>query len=290
MEKQRESIYTRYVPGLTPESEFTGEACQLVFQSGKLLVTEPSSPPGIPMARSLEELAVTPLRILYLGTFAGLPCYASEVSAEAPEPPGLAFRPLRSLYEVLEEDLFHLAGKALQLLVWDGNHRFCGRCGTETAHSLTERSRICPQCGLVSYPQLAPAVITAILKDNQLLLAHAPHFQNGMYGLIAGFVEPGETLEDCVRRETMEEVGLKVKNITYFGSQQWPFPNSLMVGFLAEYESGEITVDGEELDHAAWFPTDQLPVIPPPVSIARKIIDWVVEQHSESGAAADKEL
>jgi NAD+ diphosphatase len=291
MEKQRESIYNRYIPGLGPDSEFTGAACQLIFHSGKLLVTEDASGLGIPLARTPEELPVTPLRTIYLGSFAGLPCYAAEVSPETPEPPGLAFRPLRSLYDVLEEDLFHLAGKALQLLAWEGTHRFCGRCGTETASSLTERSRICPQCGLVSYPQLAPAVITAILKDNQILLAHAPHFQNNMYGLIAGFVEPGETLEDCVQREIMEEVGLKVKNITYFGSQQWPFPNSLMVGFLAEYESGEITVDGEELDHAAWFPTNRLPVIPPPVSIARKIIDWVVEQDSKSvtGAGAGED-
>lgn len=281
MENQRESIYKRYVPGLSPEPEFSGAACHLIFQSGKLLIPENGSGLGIPLARSLEDLTAQPLRTLYLGTFAGLPCYAAEVSAETPEPPGLAFRPLRSLYEVLEEDLFHLAGKALQLLAWEGTHRFCGRCGTETARSVTERSRICPQCGLVSYPQLAPAVITAILRDKQILLAHAPHFQNNMYGLIAGFVEPGETLEDCVQREIMEEVGLKVKNITYFGSQQWPFPNSLMVGFLAEYESGEITVDGEELDHAAWFHLDQLPVIPPPVSIARKIIDWIADQPAD---------
>lgn len=280
MSKPRASIYKRYTPAIHPDPDFSGSAYWLIFHSGKLLVAENGGLAAIPLAPSLEELSLTPIRTLYLGTFEDIPCFAAEVSAETAEPEGMAFRPLRPLYELLEEDLFHLAGRGLQLLAWDETHQFCGKCGTGTVLSPTEHSRSCPACGQVSYPRIAPAVITAILKDNKLLLAHSPHFVNNMYGLIAGFVEPGETLEDCVQRETMEEVGIRVKNITYFGSQQWPFPHSLMVGFVAEYESGEITVDGEELDHADWFELDQLPVIPPHVSIARKIIDWVVLQHS----------
>lgn len=281
MPNSRESIYKRYIPATIPDPEYSGSAYWLVFHSGKLLLAESAGQLEIPRIQSPEQLALSPLRTLYLGTFAGVPCYTAEVEAEAPEPEGMAFCPLRPLYDVLEEDLFHLAGRALQLLAWEDTHRFCGRCGTATVLSQAEHARSCPQCGLVSYPRIAPAVITAILKDKQILLAHAPHFPDQMYGLIAGFVEPGETLEDCVRRETLEETGLTIKNITYFSSQQWPFPHSLMVGFFAEYDSGEITVDGKELDHAGWFDPDHLPVIPPPVSIARKMIDSYVEKYSE---------
>lgn len=280
MSKPSVSIYQRYLPSVTPDPEFGGSAYWLIVHSGKLLVTELPEQAGIPLLPSLDQLAAAPIRTLYLGLFSGTPCFAAEVPADMPEPSGMAFRALRTLYDVLDEDVFHLAGRAMQLLAWDETHQFCGKCGTATVLSGAEHARSCPKCGQVSYPRLAPAVITAILKDGQILLAHAPHFQNNMHGLIAGFVEPGETLEDCVQREISEEVGIKVKNITYFGSQQWPFPHSLMVGFLAEYESGEITVDGIELDHAAWFTPDRLPNIPPHVSIARKIIDWYVEQYS----------
>ncbi|KWX69406.1 NUDIX hydrolase [Paenibacillus riograndensis] len=280
MSKPRASIYKRYIPAVTPPLEISGSAYWLIYHSGKLLVTENAGITGIPFVPALDQLSMAPLRTLYLGTFEGIACFAAQVSAETLEPEGMTFRPLRSLYESLDEDLFHLAGKGIQMLAWDETHQFCGRCGTATELVQTEHSRSCPACGLVSYPRIAPAVITAILKDNRILLAHSPHFVNNMYGLIAGFVEPGETLEDCVQRETMEEVGIKVKNIRYFASQQWPFPHSLMVGFLAEYESGEITVDGEELDHADWFELDRLPVIPSPVSIARKLIDWVVENRT----------
>ncbi|AIQ55379.1 NAD(+) diphosphatase [Paenibacillus sp. FSL R7-0331] len=280
MSKPEASIYTRYLPSVTPDPQYTGSAYWLITHSGKLLVTESSEQTALPLLPSLDALDAVPARTLYLGSFAGMPCFAAEVPADTPEPAGMAFRPLRTLYDVLDEDTFHLAGRALQLLAWDETHQFCGKCGTATVLSGTEHARSCPACGQLFYPRLAPAVITAILKDGRILLAHAPHFPNNMYGLIAGFVEPGETLEDCVAREIREEVGITVKNITYFGSQQWPFPNSLMMGFLAEYESGEIRVDGIELDHAAWFSPDSLPNIPPRVSIARKIIDWYVQQHS----------
>ncbi|WP_379137396.1 NAD(+) diphosphatase [Paenibacillus sp. sgz500958] len=277
MMKPIESIYKRYIPAIVPVSEYRGSSCWLIFSSGRLLITEDGGSTGIPIAQSLDQIMVCPARTIYLGTFDGIPCFTSEVPADATEPEGMSFHPLRLLYDVLDEDLFHLAGKGIQILAWDDTHQFCGKCGTATTLSQSERSRSCPQCGLISYPRLAPAVITAILKGDQILLAHARHFQNHMYGLIAGFVEPGETLEDCVQREIMEEVGLKVTNIRYFGSQQWPFPHSLMVGFLAEYDSGEIAVDGEEIEHADWFSLSALPVIPPRVSIARKMIDWLVD-------------
>ncbi|NGZ77231.1 NAD(+) diphosphatase [Saccharibacillus alkalitolerans] len=280
MPQSRPSIYDRYIPALSAEPSDL-PAYRFVFLAGtaNLLLNEGSGLEAIPSAADAAELGFEPSRSLYLGTLGGAPCYAAEAPEGAVPPDGTAFLPLRSLYEVLDEDLFHLAGRALQMLNWDATHRFCGRCGTTLTLADRDRAKVCPNCGLSQYPRLSPAVITAILKDGKILLAHAAHFQNDMYGLIAGFAEPGETLEDCVRRETMEEVGIELGEIRYFGSQQWPFPNSLMIGFVAEYAGGEIAVDGEEIAHAAWFGPDELPNIPPKVSIARKIIDWYAEEY-----------
>ncbi|HEY5585326.1 MAG TPA: NAD(+) diphosphatase, partial [Ruminiclostridium sp.] len=163
--------------------------------------------------------------------------------------------------------------KAFQIVSWDQTNQFCGRCGSSTQPQPSERAKICPKCGFISYPRICPATITAIFKDDKILLAHAAAFKGNLYSLIAGFLEPGETLEECVKREIMEEVSLKVKNIKYFGSQPWPFPNSMMIGFTAEYESGEITVDGVEISEAGWFGVDNLPELPFEMSIARKIIN-----------------
>lgn len=280
MHMPRESIYKRYVPAVAPEHDRNGPAYWFVFSSNKLLVKEASGKVSIPVAQTAEQLHIQPIRTQYLGTFAGYPCYSAEAAPDAAAAEGMSFCGLRALYGAIDEDLFHLAGRAAQIVAWDQTHQYCGRCGEQTISSDKERAKICPTCGFTSYPRISPAVITAVLKGKQLLLAHARHFQGNMYSLIAGFVEPGETLEDCVQREIMEEVGIKVKNIRYFGSQQWPFPNSLMIGFIAEYESGEIAVDGEEITAAGWFDPDRLPELPGKISIARKIIDWYVRQYS----------
>jgi NAD+ diphosphatase len=279
----RISVYERYVPAVMPDHPPGTPAYWFVFSTNRLLIKPASASSGtvhIPMARTIEELGIRPTRTQYLGTFEGHPCYSAEAPPEAADPEGLSFIGLRALYGSMDEDLFYLAGRAVQIVDWDRNHQFCGTCGSRTVSSETERSKLCPQCGNTCYPRISPAVITAILKDNQILLAHARHFQGNMYSIIAGFVEPGETLEDCVKREIQEEVGIKVKNIRYFGSQQWPFPNSLMIGFFADYESGEIKVDGEEIEVADWFDADNLPHIPSEISIARKMIDWYVREYS----------
>jgi len=132
-----------------------------------------------------------------------------------------------------------------------------------------------------SYPRKSPAVIVSIVRDNKILLARSQKFSNvNMYSVLAGFVDPGESLEDCVRREIREEVRIEVKNIQYFGSQSWPFPDSLMVGFTAEYKSGEISIDNDEIDEAGWFSVSELPRIPRKISIARQLIDWFIEKNS----------
>jgi len=159
---------------------------------------------------------------------------------------------------------------------WDQNRRFCGKCGGPTEDKVDERAKYCARCDLINYPRLSPAVIVAILKGDQILLARNKRFRMSMYSVLAGFVEPGETLEACVEREVHEEVGIAVKNIRYFGSQPWPFPNSLMIGFVAEYAGGQITIDDREIAEAGWFSRSNLPQIPSSISIARRLIDWFV--------------
>jgi NAD+ diphosphatase len=277
----RESIYTHYAPAVIPGHDTGALTYWFIFSAGRLLIEQAEGNVRIPQAVSVEELGITPIRSHYLGTWQEIPCYAVEAAPGLEDPAGRSFQGLRSLYGAMSEGLFHLAGRAVQIIAWADTHQYCGKCGGKTVSVEHEHAMKCPACGTSSYPRIAPAVITAILKGNQILLAHARHFQGNMYSLIAGFVEPGETLEDCVQREIREEVGLKVTNIRYFGSQQWPFPHSLMIGFIADYESGEIAVDGEEIVAAEWFDADHLPVIPSHVSIARKIIDWYVSEHSE---------
>ena len=184
---------------------------------------------------------------------------------------------MRALFGLIEEDLIWIAGLANQLVDWSRTHQYCGVCGHLTEDKTDERAKICPQCSGVNYPRLSPAVIVAVLKDNQILLARNKRFKLPFYSVLAGFVEPGETLEECVQREISEEVGIMVKNIRYFGSQPWPFPNSLMIAFVADYADGDITIDGSEIIEAAWFSTDQLSKIPPKISIARQLIDWFIK-------------
>ncbi|WP_046212498.1 NAD(+) diphosphatase [Paenibacillus wulumuqiensis] len=280
MRKPKESIYKRYQPAMAPAEQENSTGYWFIFRGNELLVHENGEQPTMPVTAGPEPYGLQPVRSLYLGHIEQASCYTAELDADTEAPAGMTFLPLFALYDRIDEDLFHLAGRGLQMLAWDATYQFCGRCGSPLGHADHERSKVCPSCGLSHYPRLAPAVITLILKDNQLLLARAGHFKNNMYGLIAGFVEPGETLEDCVQRETMEEIGIRINNIRYFDSQPWPFPHSLMVGFIADYESGEIQVDGEEIVHADWFGVDNLPNIPPRISIARKMIDWYVEEHS----------
>ena len=181
--------------------------------------------------------------------------------------------PLRALFDCVSEETFSQAGQARQLVYWRKTNRFCGKCGTRLVRDGVEHAMRCPACGNLCYPRLNPAVITLVHRDDEILLAHKAQNLYPFWGLIAGFVEPNESLEHAVRREIMEEVGIRVKNIRYFASQPWPFPNNLMLGFTAEYESGTVKPDGSELDGAAWYTRDKLPKIPTRVSIARRLID-----------------
>ncbi len=279
---RRESIYKRYEPAVTIDDTYYANSFWFAFYNGKMLIKTDGVEYSIPEAKELTELNLQPVRTQYLGHLKKVPCFSAELPSEDNIPAGMAFIELRALYDLIDEDLFLLAGKAYQIISWDQTHQYCGRCGSPTEELAGERAKICPKCKFISYPRICPAVITAVRRDNKLLLAHAKHFKEGMYSLIAGFVEAGETLEEAVQREIMEEVGIKVKNIQYFDSQPWPFPNSMMLGFTAEYDEGEITVDGVEITDANWYSVDNLPGLPPEVSIARKIINWWTELQSKN--------
>jgi NAD+ diphosphatase len=194
----------------------------------------------------------------------------------------MTFKGLRQIYGCLNEDLFWIAARAVQIVDWDRTNQFCGKCGVELRMKTTERAKECPQCGLLLFPRLAPAIIVLVERGNKLLLARSRYFPSDMYSVIAGFVEPGESLEEAVVRELNEEVGVDVKDIRYFGSQPWPFPHSLMIGFIATYAGGEIFLDDEEIEDAGWFTADNLPRIPDKISIARKLIDWFLEKQEKS--------
>jgi len=256
----------------------------LIQHSPSPLVTPPSPHPvlPIPWALDLEKLQLKPQRLQFMGYWQGNPCYSAEVAAETVAPAGWEWRPLRQGYDRLGEVGFSLGGQAARLLDWDRDHQFCGSCGQKTSQLAQERAKICKDCGLRFYSRIAPAMITLVYRGEEVLLARAPRFPGQMYSVLAGFVEAGETLEQTVVREVQEEVGLQVQNLRYFGSQPWPFPNALMLGFVAEYAGGEIQIDREELMDAAWFHRDNLPQLPPRPSIARRLIDWFVSQANTS--------
>ena len=262
-----------------------------VFAGDKLLVEmgpleRPSDDPRVrarpawaklPLQKNHDWLGSEPARTLYLGRLGGVDCWAAELGADSSAPAGMAWEGLRPLFSVLDDDHFALAGRALQLLEWDRTHRYCGRCGTPTEPKREERVRVCPACKLSAYPRVAPAVMALVRREDRILLARSPHFPAGMYSALAGFVEPGESLEQCLAREVAEEVGVRIGRARYFASQPWPFPHSLMIAFVAEWASGEISPQDGEIEAANWFEVLQLPKLPSKISIARRLIDAVVE-------------
>lgn len=284
------AVDARFYPAVLPPTGPAEPALWFLFRGARLLVGGAGGA-DVPLIASPADLGLSVVRWQYLGRLEdarGLThCFSGEVADETPPPPGMAFENLRALYPRLPETLFWLAGRAVQIVDWDRTHQFCGRCGSPTQNQIHDRSKACPVCGLTNYPRLAPAVIVRVERRDEggrrILLARAKRFPTAMFSVLAGFVEPGETLEECVQREILEEVGLRVKNIHYFGSQPWPFPHSLMIAFEAEHEAGEIVVDPGELAEADWFAADALPAIPPPPSIANRLITaWRAKTGNDS--------
>jgi NAD+ diphosphatase len=266
-----------YQPGLVPPETPPERALWFVFRRAELLVSAAAPcAPSVPRAAHLQALGLAAASVHYLGRFAAEHCFAADVGGECTAPEGWTFLGLRALFSLLDDALLALAGRALQIVEWDRTHLYCGACGGRTAARLEERSRECRDCGLVVYPRLAPVTMCLVRRGRELLLARSPRFPPGVYSAVAGFVEPGETLEQCVQREVREEVGVHVKNLRYFASQPWPFPHSLMIAFFADYAGGELRVDGVEIESAAWFATGKLPKLPATISVARKLIDAAI--------------
>jgi len=263
-----------FLSGFKTGTELAPRALWFGFNSGKVLVKQADGAPQIPAREDLAGLGIGPAWQHYFGDWNGSACWAVSFAPDTPAPLGFAWKGLRELFGRMDEELVWIAGRAGQLVHWHRNHCFCGRCGARTEDHPQERAKLCPGCGLMNHPRVSPAIIVAVVKERQLLLAHATRFPAKFYSVLAGFVEPGETLEDCVRREVFEETGVQVRNIRYFGSQPWPFPDSLMVAFTAEHAAGDIRANPAEITDAAWFHAGQLPDVPPPISIARKLIDW----------------
>jgi NAD+ diphosphatase len=204
---------------------------------------------------------------------------AAILPIDARPPGGFAFTGLWELGELVDRDTWRLAGRAFQIVDWHRSHAFCGHCGAPTERHDRESALHCARCRALYFPRLNPAVIVLVERDDRMLLARSPHFPPGMYSAIAGFVEPGESLEETVAREVREEVGIEVTDLRYFGSQQWPFPSSLMLGFTARYAGGELRLTDREVIDARWFGVGDLPVLPPPISIARELIDGFLARH-----------
>ena len=259
-------------------AEIEGPALWFVFQGNRLLVRGGEQAVQVPAADRAEDLGLAVSARQFVGFLAGQACYCAEAAAGAAVPEGMGFHHLRKLWGVLREEAFWAAGTAFQVMDWDRSHRFCGACGAPTHARAGERAKQCSRCALTFYPRISPAVIVAVVRGRQILLARAHRFPVEMYSVIAGFVNPGETLEECVHREVAEETGIRVRRIRYFASQPWPFPNSLMVGFTAEYDGGELVVESRELAAAGWYSADAMPQIPERPSIARRLITWFMER------------
>ena len=271
-----------FVASQIPPAEDCRPAWWFVFRDDRLLVFERHEGLPVPVAHRSGDLGLShETNVQFFGTLDGVSCYAAAASDAFSAPEGMAFKGLRRLFVDFGETVFRLAGTANQLLTWARNHRFCGACGARNRQSPDERVMICPECGLMQFPRISPAVIVAVVRDGKILLARGAKFRNPeTFSVLAGFVEPGETLEECVQREIGEEVGIRVRKISYFASQPWPFPHSLMVGFTAEYEAGEIAADRVEIIEAGWFSAERMPPIPERPSIARRLIDWFIENNT----------
>jgi NAD+ diphosphatase len=265
------SFLHRHDPHVAPQAS---DVC-LVIQVDRLLARPETTPtvmlPSYADVASWPALASPPM---HLGTIAGRTCWWIDAGAtDCTAPAGWQWHDTRALFALLPDEEAHAVNCARQLLWWERRHQFCGTCGTPTVIADDERVRRCPACQAMYFPTASPAVIVAITRGDELLLAHNRNFRPGLFSTLAGFIDPGETVEQAIVREIREEVGIEVGDLRYVSSQPWTFPNSLMLGFRARHISGELVVDGKEIEEARWFRRDALPEIPRHGTIARALID-----------------
>ena len=262
-----------FEPALSRSDDPQDEDHLLLFVGNALIVP---SGADVRLPTRAELASLVPAETVHVGALAGQSVETASIDAETPLPGGWTSETLRPLHGSLSETEWAVAGRAFQLAEWDRSHRFCGVCGTPTARLADERARACPQCAHRAYPRHSPAVIMRITRGDEVLLGRSSHFPPDMYSTLAGFVDVGESAEAAVRREVREEAGIEITEPQWFGSQSWAFPHSLMLGFTAEWASGKVVPDLTELEDVQWFTRERLPVLPPPASIARRLLDaWL---------------
>ena len=267
-----EPAFVRAYPGAERPDD---PAHWLLFSDDELTIVENEGTITLPHGDAPMLAALTTELPVYLGTLDGVPCLAGTRLADTERSGPTRTASLRTLYGQVAEEIYSIAGYAAQILYFLRTSRFCGVCGNPTEAQTGDWGRRCSVCGHTRYPHVSPAVLCLVHDGDRVLLAHKPGW-GSRYSILAGFVEPGESLEECARRETREEAGVHIADVTYDGSQPWPYPSQLMVGFTARYVGGELQADQEELDDARWFRFDDLPDLPPPLSLSRQLIDrWV---------------
>jgi NAD+ diphosphatase len=268
-----------FIPAHALPAVLAPDTLAFAYRDAKIAIGGTEEAPDVPTLQALTPAGITG-PVHYLGTLHGRACVAMVLpdgdDDSAASAAGLRFAGLRSLFFKLTESLLAIAARAFQVVEWDRTHRYCGRCGTPTRDKAGERAKECPACSYVSYPRISPAMMVLVTRGRDLLLARASRFPGGMYSALAGFVEPGETIEDCIRREVLEEVGIEVTDIRYFASQSWAFPHSLMIAYTAEYAGGDMRPCDDEIADAQWFTLDALPALPTNVSISRRLIDATI--------------
>ncbi|WP_432823145.1 NAD(+) diphosphatase [Trichloromonas sp.] len=261
-----ESIKHLFQPQFA-EDDPGGEGVWLLVRGSELLVRELELPDGdLPGGLSGESA-------VYIGRWQGRPCRVLPVSRQLPVPAGLTAEHLQSAEPKLSLELLSLGALGAQVLHWEKNSRCCSRCGGRMERIAQESGKTCLACGALHFPHIHPCVIVLVRRGDEVLLVRKAEWADGRYGLVAGFLDRGECLEEAVAREVLEETGIRVQNIRYVGSQSWPFPSQLMAGFVADYAGGEIVVEEKELEDARWFAVTEMPTLPPKRSIARYLID-----------------
>ena len=279
------SIYERYIPSQDLPAGDIAHSVVFAADADKLLVKKGAAEDEVvfPDLNDFGSDLLGNEDVEYLGAIDGFHCFFLPWEPSASIPDGMIFQSLRTMYDRIGENMGLVASRAVHLAGWSRQNRYCGVCGGLTLKDNDERARRCPSCGNVIYPRISPAIIIAVVKDDKLLLAHNKGFRERWFSTIAGFMEPGESIEACAKREVYEETGIKIKNIRYFASQPWPFPDSLMIGLTAEYESGEVATDGVEIDEAGFFSVAGLPERPGNHSIAGRLIQWFIDGQKDPG-------
>ena len=275
------NLSSEFKPGIAPVTESNNSFHIIISKEGILKIT------GEQPWRPINEIEWHWLNIEtysdhYLGQINDISIYAHDVESIPDNQESYELKSLRQLLNELDQPIFYLLGRAQQIVEWNRNHRFCGQCGLETITTNKDRSRKCLPCKQMFYPRLSPSIIVLVHRGEDILLAQNVNSRGAFYSTLAGFVEPGETIEETVHREVMEEVGIHIKNLKYFASQPWPFPNSLMLGFHAEYKSGDLILQPEEIADAQWFHYTNLPNKPNQAAISGWLIADFIKRISRT--------